>query len=863
MRWLRRLLTAVTALAAVALAVWLALPWLIESIGPSLLRSAGLRQGTYTVAEIDGAHVVLTDVRLGEAVSVPRATLDLSLFPPSLSTLTLDRPWVHAVLGSQGLRLPGLESLTEGSGRNGSGGGASLPVDRLIIRQGRLSLDTPGGSLTAEIDADLGLGMPFPWGLGGTASATVTARNLTVPGMASGIDGGGHIVLQDTEQGFIITATEPLAITVSQILTGGMPLAAPLTVVARGPASDPLSLRVDRSEADGETLINATAQAAVEVSGANGQKLAAAGNGGFTMTPDGVVRGIHIGDLTLNATALATPAGTIDGALTIADLDGLPLSASMRYAVDATLSDLSLDPLTAPQASLTSRGRLDWSGFAVLLHVEDGTLSLGPGTTATGIEFPDGLTLPFRAAADGPTLEAALGPEGSVTLVPHVAVHDATVTARRDGEPVTASIAKAMIDGVMVVPASPADHLTVTLDGARLDHAGVSVSGVSGTLSSRGGTAEAHLTARLDRLPGEDGPLSDPVKALRPFAVSLDATDDGSGPWSFSALLRDASGRRLMLADGSHDLGTGAGNAWISVPALRFESGGLQPGALYQGIGDQVTADGTIAAKGAVTWNDKGLKPSIEVAVKDATISRGFVQLRRLNSVLKLTNLWPPRTPPDQTAAVAAVEAGLLFTDALATFRLDGTGAVLLDHATMRLAGGTIEAGPAKVPLDLDQARLDLVVQGVRLADLVDIAEVQGLRATGTLSGRIPIVIDDGLVIVDHGRLTTRGGGQLRYAPDEPPAALASAGQSVDLLMKALENFQYKDLDLTLNGKADGELEVALHLTGANPDLYDGYPVELNLTLSGALSQVIRQSLTGYRVPDRIRERLSEFPLTQ
>ncbi len=46
---------------------------------------------------------------------------------------------------------------------------------------------------------------------------------------------------------------------------------------------------------------------------------------------------------------------------------------------------------------------------------------------------------------------------------------------------------------------------------------------------------------------------------------------------------------------------------------------------------------------------------------------------------------------------------------------------------------------------------------------------------------------------------------------------------------------------------------------GNNPGFYDGYPVEFNLNVSGALDRVLRQSLAGYRIPAAIEEQLQEF----
>ncbi len=55
-------------------------------------------------------------------------------------------------------------------------------------------------------------------------------------------------------------------------------------------------------------------------------------------------------------------------------------------------------------------------------------------------------------------------------------------------------------------------------------------------------------------------------------------------------------------------------------------------------------------------------------------------------------------------------------------------------------------------------------------------------------------------------------------------------------------------------------MQTRIRLDGNNPDLYDGYPVSFNFGVSGKLDQILSRGLTGYRIPDRIRERLMGFP---
>ena len=104
---------------------------------------------------------------------------------------------------------------------------------------------------------------------------------------------------------------------------------------------------------------------------------------------------------------------------------------------------------------------------------------------------------------------------------------------------------------------------------------------------------------------------------------------------------------------------------------------------------------------------------------------------------------------------------------------------------------------------------------------------------------------------------TARAGCVIGPSSRRPPRRRAA--QNVNLLLQALENFRYKDLRLTIDGRTDGEMDVGLHIAGANPDLYDGYPIEFNLNLEGELANVLRQGLASYQIPERIREQMQGF----
>ena len=106
---------------------------------------------------------------------------------------------------------------------------------------------------------------------------------------------------------------------------------------------------------------------------------------------------------------------------------------------------------------------------------------------------------------------------------------------------------------------------------------------------------------------------------------------------------------------------------------------------------------------------------------------------------------------------------------------------------------------------------------------------------------------------IEEGRLTARGPGVLRYSPSQPPAGLAAQGQGMELLLTALADFRYESLTAMVQGYLDDTLQVDLQLRGANPDLYEGYPIELNINLEAPILPLVGAGRDAMQLPDAVR----------
>lgn len=251
------------------------------------------------------------------------------------------------------------------------------------------------------------------------------------------------------------------------------------------------------------------------------------------------------------------------------------------------------------------------------------------------------------------------------------------------------------------------------------------------------------------------------------------------------------------------------------------------------------------------------------IYVKDLELEAPSYAVRLMNAAVDLTSVWPVKTDGSQTVAIGLLQAGVPVTNVLATFDIQSSEALDITEIDMTFAEGRLQGGPFSINLAGQSTAASLQVSGVSLPALASLSTLEGLDASGDLSGQIPLRLTPNGILIDHGTLTTSGPGYVRYKPGQTAGALdgtqASQG-GMGLALQALENFQYDSIVVTVSGSVLEELEASLAIKGRNPNLYNGYPIDFNLNLSGELANVIQGSLAGYRVPETIKRQLLTFP---
>jgi hypothetical protein len=329
---------------------------------------------------------------------------------------------------------------------------------------------------------------------------------------------------------------------------------------------------------------------------------------------------------------------------------------------------------------------------------------------------------------------------------------------------------------------------------------------------------------------------------------------------AFEADVADAGGFLKLHAEGSHDVAAGSGDARLRLEPLHFESDGLQPEDLLPALADWISAAaGHIEGRGHAVWGGEGVAGALDLAIRDLSADLPLLRIEGLDAAVHVAGPLPAWLPGPQLVAMARLDFGLELTNGLVRYGLRRDGVLEIETAEWEFAGGRIHTS-GEVDLAAEEQKLLLEIRDVDLAQLLERIALDGLSGEGRVDGRLPVVRRAERLEIRGGRLTGRPeGGWIRYRPLGGAAALGQQQHGFDVVLGALRNLRYETLVATLDGDTHGEIQLGLQLHGANPEYQAGRPVEFNLSLEGALVDLLRKEAVAYRIPQAIEERIAEI----
>ena len=377
------------------------------------------------------------------------------------------------------------------------------------------------------------------------------------------------------------------------------------------------------------------------------------------------------------------------------------------------------------------------------------------------------------------------------------------------------------------------------------------------------------LDARVSAVPGEGGGeiaklvvsrlmVTDLAEAVRFAPAVLSGTvglaRDGadmvlSGPVTVAM----PGGVRLASGQLRHDIASGEGHLEMETGRLAFAPDGLQPQAVAPALAGVVAAvTGTASISGRLAWSSAG--PGASSGVVDLTgigLQAAAARFGDVSGRIRFSSLWPVRTDGPQTVRIGVLDAGMPLTGGTASVEISGRNEVVIRNAEWPFAGGALVVTSEALRPGADVQRAELEAMRIDLAQFLALVDLEGLTGTGMLAGRVPVEIRDGSVFVNAAVLEAEPGGVINYRSASAQAA-GDTAEGASLAFQALENFRFRVLRVEVDGPVDGDLVIRVELEGSNPEVYEGYPIKLNIRTEGAFMDLMRRGTVGFRPLDVI-----------
>ncbi|WP_299392183.1 YdbH domain-containing protein [Pelagibius sp.] len=348
----------------------------------------------------------------------------------------------------------------------------------------------------------------------------------------------------------------------------------------------------------------------------------------------------------------------------------------------------------------------------------------------------------------------------------------------------------------------------------------------------------ASLTADLTTLP------------LEAVAVDGELRRAGAG-FDLTATIGLADGPALAKLTGRYD-DAGTGTARVIFDGLQFSPDGLQPSDISPALADLEEVEGRLTGDATLHWPMDGAPSAGKVRTAGLSFRTQGVGIKGLALDLELDSLMPIASKSDQRLRIGEIDAGAPITEIDLSFGLDQQPdpGVDLSAGSFRLGGAAWRIEPTRLDPAAVENTIALATETLDLATFFALIEVEGLSGSGILVGRIPIRVGEAGVVIDNGKLEAQAPGRLSIRSQALISALSGGGETVELAIRALEDFRYDRLSVTVNKTLANDAQVLLSILGQNPAVLDGQPFQFNINLESNLTSVLEAVRQGFSLSD-------------
>lgn len=270
-----------------------------------------------------------------------------------------------------------------------------------------------------------------------------------------------------------------------------------------------------------------------------------------------------------------------------------------------------------------------------------------------------------------------------------------------------------------------------------------------------------------------------------------------------------------LKCNGSAEI-SGSSQLHCSLPATHIDTASLPD---YIGVGDGVSASGTLALDLNLAYSDQKLDGNVTAELSKGLLQSGDTVVSGIYMQVTIPQLSRPQSLPSQLCTVDSVETGKIkMSDGTIRFRLEDATTVFLERIGLNWCGGHVEAGSISLSTTMDSLETTLYCDRLGFTELLSQFGIEDTEGQGSLNGKLPIKINSDGLFIDNGFLFSTPGnsGIIRFHNTEQlQQSMPSIEQTpyLDYSMKALQNFAYNWTKLTFT-TVDNDLLLAMQLDG-------------------------------------------------
>ncbi len=184
-------------------------------------------------------------------------------------------------------------------------------------------------------------------------------------------------------------------------------------------------------------------------------------------------------------------------------------------------------------------------------------------------------------------------------------------------------------------------------------------------------------------------------------------------------------------------------------------------------------------------------------------------------------------------------------------------GRVDWQQAELGMFNGRAWLPPGAVDLSARREGLTLKLEGLALEAILAAYPAEGLSGNGVIDGNLPLGLREGKLVIHGGEVAARQPGVLQFR-SEKIRSLGQSNPAMQLVATAIDDFRYDKLSSRVDYDESGKLLLALSLSGRNPALEQGRPINLNVNLEENVPKLLTSLQLSDRVSDTIRKRVQE-----